>query len=106
LFLRMAACALLLPGAVFLHEFLHLLFIPSWVHVRVVSQGSIVAIDFDATLSPGRNLLIALAPHVVMWGAATCLWRKDPLLALPFVLSGLSLPADVHSWYRRSFFHG
>lgn len=106
LFLRMVLSALLLPPALFLHEWFHMLLVPSHIIVHVVRQGNLIAIDFEGKVSAGRNLLIALLPHVVMWGAVAWLWGKDPLLSLPFVLSGLSLPADLHSWYQRSFLHG
>lgn len=105
LFLELSCSALLVPLALFLHEWLHMVFFPSSIPVRVIKTNFIVAVDFAGKISVKRGLLIALAPHVVMWGLALFLWKKTPLLALPFALSGLSLPADLWTWYRR-IFHG
>ncbi len=102
LFLRMAACAILIPGALFLHELLHVLFVPAQTIMRVVNCNGVLGLDFEGPISIERGLLIALAPHLVLWGAAFWLWSWDYLLALPFALAGLSLPADLYAWYHRS----
>lgn len=105
LFLELLGSALLVPLALFLHEWLHMVFFPPSICVRLVNTNFVVAVDFAGKISARRGLLIALAPHVVMWGLALFLWKKTPLLALPFGLSGLSLLADLWTWYRR-IFHG
>lgn len=103
LFLKLLCSALLVPLALFLHEWLHMVFFPPSIPVRVINTNFVVAVDFAGKISARRGLLIAIAPHVVMWGVAIFLWEKTPLLALPFALSGLSLPADLWTWYRRIF---
>lgn len=106
LFLQLAGSALLLPVALFLHEWVHLLLIPPEVPVRVVNGPIAIGVDFDARISAGRGLLIALAPHLLLWGMAIWLWRPYLLLALPFALAGLSLLQDLLAWYQRSYVYG
>ncbi len=104
LFLRLMLSAVLLPVALFLHESLHMLFIPKQCTVRVISRPAILALELEGPISPFRALLIALAPHVMMWGMVALLWDKDMLLVLPFALSGLSLPLDLYAWHQRSVY--
>ncbi len=104
LFLRLMLSAVLLPVALFLHELLHMLFIPKRFTVSIISRPTILALELEGQMSPFRAFLAALAPHVAMWGMAAWLWDKDGLLALPFILSGLSLPLDLYTWYRRAFY--
>ncbi len=101
LFLKLMLSAVLLPAALFLHELLHLVFIPTRFTVRIINRPAMLALEVEGKISPHRGLLVALAPHVAMWGMAALLWDKDMLLAFPFVLSGLSLPLDLHAWYQR-----
>ncbi len=92
----------MIPGALFLHELLHVLFVPAQTIMRVVNRNGVLGLDFEGPISIERSLLIALAPHLVLWGAAFWLWSRDYLLALPFALAGFSLPADLYAWYHRS----
>lgn len=99
LFLRLEVCALLIPSTLFLHEWLHLLFIPNDARVEICVSWHSICLKMEGTRLYLQALLAALAPSLILSGVGLLVARFDGLFALPFLMHAISFPIDLWGWY-------
>jgi hypothetical protein len=99
LFLRLEAMALLIPVTLFLHEWLHVMLASSSCGQTAIVCDSIrIAVRLDRSIPPGRALLAALLPPLVISVSGILITLFDTLLGLPFLLHVFSIPCDLYGW--------
>lgn len=100
LFFRLELYAITIPASVFLHEFLHLVWIPSSAKVETVHDFFTVGIIVYGAIPPGRALVAAVAPSILLPLIGMFLFPVAKIVAFFLFLHALSLPIDLYRWYQ------
>jgi len=81
------------PISMALHEFLHVLLLPS--NSFSLRKGTFVAVEIIGSVSGKVLFVSALLPGLVLGSVGLVLLSHDALVAFPFVVHLLAIPLDI-----------
>ncbi len=101
LFIRIELAILSIPISLLMHEMLHALPLPAKTRYTIIRTPFCLALTLNEPLpTPGRALLSACLPGLLLPAFGLWLMRYHVLIALPWLLHFISLPFDCFEWYR------
>ncbi|ASJ12200.1 hypothetical protein [Thermococcus thioreducens] len=82
-----------IPISIALHEFLHVLLLPSGSFS--LRKGAFIAVEITGNVPAFPLFVSALLPGLVLGSVGVLLLPHDALVAFPFVMHLLSVPLDI-----------